>query len=443
MRGPFRLARSRGIGLIEPVPIGRPASVSERESDEDVAARPVVKLRPGRGRRLAAGTPWVYADEIAMDRRTKALPPGTLARLSEGERVIGLVAINPMSQIAGRLIDLDAEACVDAAWFAARLRGALAMRTTLAVGDGAILAPQHHRLVHAEGDGLPGLVIDRFGDAVVIQPNAAWIDRRLDALIGGLDSVLETPAEVIVVNGQSRVRRLEGLEERLEVVRGRLDGPVPVALNGAIYLADLVAGQKTGLFYDQAPNHALTARLAAGQDVLDVFAHVGGFGLACLGQSTAQPARRVVAVDSSAPALALAEAGAERMGVGAAYETRRADAFEAMGAADAAGERFGVVICDPPAFAPHKAAVEAGLRAYEKTARLAARLVQPGGWLVLCSCSGAVDAEAFRQACVKGMRAAGRSGALVHSGRAGPDHPQHMALPEQGYLKALFFRLHG
>ncbi|MEM6421684.1 MAG: class I SAM-dependent methyltransferase, partial [Pseudomonadota bacterium] len=270
--------------------------------------------------------------------------------------------------------------------------------------------------------------------------NAAWLETRLDAVVDGLDRALGTSLRTIVLNGQSRVRRLEGLDQRLEVLRGDAAAPVEVPMNGAVYLADLMGGQKTGLFYDQAPNHGFAARLAAGLTVLDVFAHVGGFGLACLGAPT--PAAHVVAIDSSAPALALAADGARRMAVESAYETRKADAFDAMTAAQEAGERYGLVICDPPAFAPHRSAVEAGLRAYEKTARLAARLVAPGQWLVLCSCSGAVDAEAFRQACVKGIRAAGRTGALVQVGRAGPDHPQHMALPEQGYLKALFFRLH-
>ncbi|MEM6680517.1 MAG: class I SAM-dependent methyltransferase, partial [Pseudomonadota bacterium] len=338
------------------------------------------------------------------------------------------------SQIALRLLDRDPAAEIGAEWFAARLDRALALRARLIGGA-------HYRLVHAEGDGLPGLVIDRFGDAVVIQPNAAWIGARIDALVTALDRVLDPAPEVIVVNGQSRVRRLEGLEQRLSVIRGALEGPVVVPMNGALYLADLQEGQKTGLFFDQRPNHALAARLAGGQTVLDVFAHVGGFGLACLGGDA--PAARVVAIDSAAPALALAEAAAARMGVAEAYETRRGDAFDAMAAAAAAGEHYGLVICDPPAFAPHKGAVEAGLRAYEKTARRAAPLVEPGGWLVLCSCSGAVGSEAFREASVKGIRAAGRDGALVHVGRAGPDHPQHMALPETGYLKALFFRLDG
>ncbi|MEM6355675.1 MAG: methyltransferase [Pseudomonadota bacterium] len=418
-------------------------------------ARPVVKLRPGKGRRLAAGAPWIYADEIAMDRRTKALAPGALVRLQEGERVLGLAAVNTASQIAGRLLDADAEAVVGRAWFRRRFERAIRLRREVLGGDGASSDPAAFcRLVHAEGDGLPGLVVDRFGPAVVIQPNAAWVESLLKAVIGGLDDAVAAlggaPVETIVVNAQSRVRRLEGLEQRLEVVRGDAAAPVAVSMNGAVYLADLMGGQKTGLFYDQRPNHRIAARIAAGigpglgsgapATALDVFSHVGGFGLAML---SAAPDLSVTAVDSSAPALALAEEAASRMGVAARYETRRADAFEAMAAAAAAGETYGVVISDPPAFAPHKAALEAGLRAYEKTARSAARLVSPGGWLVLCSCSGAVSAEALREASVRGIRAAGRAGALVHVGRAGPDHPQHIALPETGYLKALFFRLDG
>jgi 23S rRNA (cytosine1962-C5)-methyltransferase len=387
-----------------------------------------------------AGAPWVYADEIAMDRRTKALAPGTVARLVEGDRPLGTVAVNPESQIAARLLDPDPEAAIDAAWLRERLARAASLRATLSAGPAPAIDARHHRLVHAEGDGLPGLVIDRFDRAVVIQPNAAWIDRRLDALVEALDAVLDPAPEVVVINAQSRVRRLEGLDTRLDVVRGTADAPISVALNGATYMADLVGGQKTGLFLDQAGNHAAAARLGA-RTVFDVFAHVGGFGLACL--TGPSPAGRVVAVDGSAPALALAEAGAEAMGRAQAYETRRADAFDAMARAAEAGEAYDLVVCDPPAFAPHKGAVEAGLRAYEKTARLAARLVAPGGWLVLCSCSGAIGAEAFREASVRGLRAAGRTGSIVLTGRAGPDHPQHMALPETGYLKALFLRLDG
>ena len=386
----------------------------------------MVRLRAGRGRRLSEGAPWAFADEIAMDRRTRKLPGGELVRLVDGETTLGLAAFNPESQIAARLVDADPAAVVDAGWFAARLRRALAMRERLYDGP-------FYRLVHAEGDGLPGVVVDRYGDAAVVQPNAAWADRLVEPLIDGLVEVTGCPT--VVVNATSRVRALEGLADRLEVVRGVLDGPVRVPMNGAVYLADLLGGQKTGLYYDQRDNHAFVRRLSMGARVLDVFAHVGGFGLAALAGGAAD----VLAVDSSAPALALAEESVRRMGLTDRYRTRQADGFDAL--AELAGERFDIVVCDPPAFAPSKQSVPAGLRGYERLARQAAALVGAGGVLVLCSCSHAVGIEAFHAACVAGMRKSGRGGALIRSGRAGPDHPVHIGLPETGYLKALFFAL--
>jgi 23S rRNA (cytosine1962-C5)-methyltransferase len=191
------------------------------------------------------------------------------------------------------------------------------------------------------------------------------------------------------------------------------------------------------LFFDQRPNHAFAASLARDARVLDVFAHVGGFGLAAL----ASGATSVLAVDASAPALALANDGAVAMGVADQFQTRQGDAFDALTALGVEGAQFEVVICDPPAFAPSKKALDAGLRAYEKVARLAAPLVAPGGYLGLCSCSHAVDLGAFRAACGRGIGRAGRQAQLIHTGFAGPDHPQLPQLAESGYLKALFFRL--
>ncbi|MGR3717186.1 MAG: RSP_2647 family RNA methyltransferase [Thermohalobaculum sp.] len=392
--------------------------------------RPTVKLRPGKGRRLAEGAPWAFADEIAMDRRTKNLQPGTLVRLVEGDRPLGLAAFNPASTIAARLIDPDPEAEIGAEWFTARIHHAQALRETL------YDAP-FYRLIHAEGDGLPGIVADRFGDTLVLQPNAAWAERLLEPLAQALLGV--TGARNLVVNAASRARRLEGLEEYLKVTHGSVDAPIPVPMNGATYLADVTGGQKTGLYFDQRPNHAFAARLAKGKRVLDVFAHVGGFALAAL----AAGAARALAVDSSAPALALAEQGAELTGVAERFQTRRADAFDALKVLADEGAHFDIVICDPPSFAPNKGALANGLRAYERLARLAAGLVAPGGWLVLCSCSHAADPESFNRANTRGLAKAGRRAALVHSGRAGPDHPSHVALPETSYLKALFYRLDG
>ena len=388
--------------------------------------RPIVKLRPGKGHRLRTGAPWVFADEIAMDRRTKALAPGTVVCLEQDATPIGTAAFNPASRIAARLLDADPDARIDRDWLTTRLQRALDLRQRL------YPAP-FYRLVHAEGDGLPGVVIDRFGATAVIQPNAAWADLLIDDIVAAVLHV--TGVETVVVNATSRVRRLEGLETAMTVAHGALDGPVEVQMNGALYLADLTGGQKTGLFYDQRPNHAFVQGLAQDGRVLDVFCHVGGFGLAAL----AAGAESVIAIDSSDPALALAQQASERMGVADRFTPRRADAFDAL--QDMAGQTFDIVICDPPAFAPNKDALTQGLRAYERIARLSAALVGQDGTLCLCSCSHAAGIEAFHKACITGIRKAGRGGALIHSGRAGPDHPIHIGLPEGGYLKALVFRL--
>ncbi len=399
-------------------------------SPDGPTPRPVVRLRPkAEARAIRHGFPWVYADELVTDRRTQALAPGTLATLEDAERrPLATVTVNPKSKIIARVLDRDAGAEIDRAWLAARLSRALSLRERL------FEAP-FYRLVHAEADGLPGVIIDRFGDVAVVQPNAAWAEAMIDTLADALTEV--TGVRTVVKNGSGRARGLEGLPEETAMLRGAVDGPVPVPMNGAIYMADLLGGQKTGLFFDQRPNHAFAARLAGGGRVLDVFSHVGGFALACL----AGGATSALAVDASAAALELAARGAEAMGQGAALATRKGDAFATLEALAAEGERFDLVICDPPAFAPNKPALDAGLRAYERIARLAAPLVAPGGYIGLCSCSHAADLVAFRNASARGLGRGGRRAQLLHTGFAGPDHPMLPQLAESAYLKALFFRL--
>lgn len=399
---------------------------------DDEGTGPVVRLRPNaKPQAIRHGFPWVYADELVLDRRTKALAPGNFAVLEDADRrPLGLVTVNPKSKIVARMLDRDAGATIDRGWLAGRIARALTLRTRL-------YSDPFYRLVHAEADGLPGVVIDRFGDTAVIQPNAAWAETMIADLAATLAEV--TGVTTVVKNGTGRARGLEGLAEETVVLAGRVDGPVPVPMNGATYLADVTGGQKTGLFFDQRENHAFAARLARGARVLDVFSHVGGFGLAAL----AAGAERAVAVDGSAAALDLARAGAEATGVAHAFGTRQGDAFAVMEDLGAGAERFEVVVCDPPAFAPSRPALEAGLRAYERVAKLAAPLVAPGGYLVLCSCSHAADLAAFRNASARGIGRGGRRAQLLHTGFAGPDHPQLPQLAESGYLKALFFRLDG
>lgn len=395
------------------------------------ATRPVIRLKPkGQAKAIRHGFPWAYDDEVVTDRRTKALAPGTLAVLEDAERQpLGLFTVNPASRIFARLLDRDPAAEIDETWLNVRFAAALALRSQL------YDAP-YYRLIHAEGDGMPGLIVDRFGDALVVQPNCVWADQNADTIAAVLMNL--TGAGTVILNGSGRSRRAEGLDERVTLLTGRSDAPVSVPMNGATYFADLLGGQKTGLFFDQRDNHAFAARLTApGAQVLDVFCHVGGFALACLAAGAGQ----ALAVDASEPALALARRGAGAMTVADRLTTQRGDAFEVLAGLVQAQRRFDIVICDPPAFAPSRTALEQGLRAYERLARLAAPLVAPGGYLVLCSCSHAAGLDKFRSACLRGIGRAGRQAQLLRTGFAGPDHPLHPQLSDSGYLKALFFRL--
>lgn len=391
---------------------------------------PVIRLKPNaEARAIRHGFPWVYANELVTDRRTKALAGGSIALLEDTNRApMGIVTINTHSKIIARMLDRDPEATIDAAWFEAKFSKALAHRERL-------YDEPFYRLVHAEADGLPGVVIDRFGDVAVVQPNAAWAEVMFDTLSQALMSV--TGVTTVVKNGTGRARSLEGLTEELVVTTGSVDGPIPVPMNGATYMADLLGGQKTGLFFDQRPNHAFTQRLSKGARVLDVFSHVGGFSLAAL----AGGAVSALAVDGSASALDLAEKGAKASGFEDKFTTRKGDAFDVLAALAEEGETYDIVVCDPPAFAPSKKSLEAGLRAYERVARLAASLVKPGGYMVVCSCSHAADLQKFRNSSARGIGRAGRRMQLINTGFAGPDHPLLPHLAETGYLKALTFRL--
>lgn len=395
-----------------------------------MSKRPVIRLKPkAEARAIRHGFPWVFANELVTDRRTRALAAGSFANLEDADgNALGLVTVNPVSKIIARMMDRDPDAVVTLDWLADRITRAQDLRDRL--HD----AP-FYRLVHAEADGLPGVIIDRFGDAAVIQPNAAWAEAHFALLAQALQQV--TGVSTVVKNASGRSRALEGLDEETVLHCGNLDGAVPVQMNGATYMADLLGGQKTGLFFDQRDNHAFAARLARDARVLDVFSHVGGFALAALAQGAAS----ALAVDSSAPALELARQGASASALAEHFQTRQGDAFAVMEALATEGAQFDLVVCDPPAFAPSKPALDKGLRAYERVARLAAPLVAPGGYLGLCSCSHAADLTSFRNASARGIGRAGRRAQLIHTGFGGADHPQLPQLAESGYLKAVFFRL--
>ena len=392
---------------------------------------PVIRLKPKtNAQRVRHGFPWVYDNELVTDRRTKGLRPGSLAILQDhSQNILGLFAVNPNSKIFARKLSDNVGSLINADWFAQKITKALALREQL-------YSQPYYRLVHAEADHLPGLIIDRFKDLLVIQPNAAWVDQLMDELVEALKNVLAPTS--IVINGAGRARVLEGLDESRCMAFGDMPtAAIEVPMNGAIYFADVAEGQKTGIFYDQRPNHHFVQNLSSGKKVLDVFSHVGGFGLAAMANGAAE----VTCVDGSQLALDLAARGASATKSDVPLEIIRGDAFDVMINMASHGKIFDIVICDPPAFAPQKASREAGLRAYERVARLASCLVADSGYLALCSCSHAADLERFRASCIRGIGRAGRQAQLIYTGGAGPDHPHHMALAESSYLKTLVFRM--
>lgn len=392
-----------------------------------VSDRPAVRLMPGHSRRLRGGHPWIYSNEILMDAATKALPGGIVASVVDagGER-LGVGFFNPHSLIAVRLLSRDAAATIDAAFLAARLRRALALRELL-------YARPCYRLVHAEADGLSGLVVDRYGDVLAVQTNSAGMERLLPEVLAALDEVV-APAAVVLKN-TSGARILEGLELYDRVAKGRIAEPVELEENGARFLADLAEGQKTGWFYDQRDNRASVAALARGRRVIDFYSYAGGFAI----QAAKAGATSVMAVDRSQPALDLAARSAALNGV--AIETARADVFAEMERLNAAGQRFGIVVADPPAFVKSKKDLGAGSKGYRKMTRLAAPLVEPDGFLFVASCSHHVSPELFAEEVRHGLATAGRTGRILRAAGAAPDHPVHPFLPESAYLKSLLLQL--
>ncbi|MBX9633375.1 MAG: class I SAM-dependent rRNA methyltransferase [Magnetospirillum sp.] len=394
---------------------------------DTAATRPEIRFAKGRARRFRSGHPWAFSNEIEMTPETKALPPGSLVTLVDaGDEKLGIATFNPHSLIAARVLSRRPADTIDAAFLAERLTRAAALRDSL-------FGAPYYRLIHSEADGLPGLIVDRFGDVVTVQVNTAGMERLTPVLLEALELALKP--RVVVLRNDSPVRTLEGLPLEHRVAVGELTGPVELVENGARFLADLAEGQKTGWFYDQRDNRAFMAKLAGGRKVLDVYTYAGGFAV----QAALAGAVSVTAVDRSEHSLALAEGAAKLNGVPLAAV--RAEAYAEMARLDAAGERFGVVIVDPPAFVKSKKDLHAGAKGYRKMARLAAPLVEPGGFLFCASCSHHMPVEMFAGEIAHGLHLAGREGRILRSSGAASDHPVHPMLPESAYLKALVLQL--
>ena len=391
--------------------------------------RPLLRLLPDREKRARAGNPWIYSNEIAIDAAAKALPPGTLVRVETAEgKPLGTAAFNVHALIAARLYDRDPAAALDAAWFAQRLRRALKLRERF-------FAKPLYRLVHAEGDGLPGFVADRFGDVCVVQTNTAGAERLLPDFAEALGRTLGPKA--VVLRNDAAGRALEGLQDEVKVLSGAVDGPIEIEDRGARFPVDVLGGQKTGWYLDIAEARGRIARLAQGARILDVYCHTGAFSVICARAG----AKSVHGIDSSAKALALAEQAAALNGLAERVRFERAEAFGALAAVEAKRERFDIVIADPPSFVKTKKDLGPGARAYRKLARLTAGAVESGGFLFVASCSHNVTPEIFAHEVTAGLAAAARTGRIVMSGGAGPDHPIHPQLAETAYLKWLLLQV--
>jgi 23S rRNA (cytosine1962-C5)-methyltransferase len=393
------------------------------------APPPRVYLRPGGDKRLRLGHPWVYSNEIRMDDEAKALPAGTLASLHRVDgKPLGVGTFNPHCLIAFRRFTRDAGVAVDHAFLRARLEGALGLRRRL-------FAAPFYRLVHGDADDLPGLVVDRFGDVLAVQSTTAGTEALLPTILAALDEVLKPRA--VVLRNDGAFRRLENLDLYILVAKGDLGDPVEVREGDLAFLADPVNGQKTGWFYDQRDNRAFMARLCRGARVLDLYCYGGGFAIS----AAAGGAAEITAIDSSEPALGLARRAALLNGVNGQCTFVQGNAFDELERLAQAGERFQVVIADPPAFVKSRKDLAMGLKGYRKLARLAAAVAEPGGFLFLASCSHNVDAARFTEESARGIAAAGRAGRIIRSAGAAPDHPVHPNLPESAYLKALVLHL--
>ncbi|MEO7054890.1 MAG: class I SAM-dependent rRNA methyltransferase [Rhizomicrobium sp.] len=391
-----------------------------------MSKRPTVIIKPREGRRARAGAPWIFSNEIAMEGATKALAPGTVVdvKFDDGQD-FGSGFFNPKSLIGVRLFARTTGAAADEKFFVARLTRALALRERL-------YGRPFYRLVHAEGDGLPGLVIDRFGDVLVLQISIAGMEEKLPVLLAALNKVVKP--ETIILRNDTPSRALEGLEIYVKTAQGAASR-IAVEENGARYFVDPGQGQKTGWYYDQRDNRAFIADLAKDRTVLDAYSYTGGFGIL----AAKAGAKEVICLDSSEPALKLAEesAAANKVSVRAVH----ADVFEEMARLGAQKERFDMVLADPPPFVKARKDLEPGAKAYRKLARLAAEITAPGGLLLMSSCSHNIPLDRFGAECAAGILKSGRNASLIHVAGAGGDHPMHPLLPETAYLKALVYAL--
>jgi 23S rRNA (cytosine1962-C5)-methyltransferase len=366
--------------------------------------------------RARAGHPWIYRTDVAeADGEV-----GDVVRVFDRKgNFLGRGFYNPKSEITLRLAERRDEP-VDRPWFRARIERALAYRDSLEIDADA------YRLLHAEADGIPGLIVDRYGERLVLQVGSAAVEQRLDWVVDALDELL-APAGVLL-RGDSGARRREGLETAVRLLAGEVPESVIVREGPVRYLAYLWSGQKTGGFLDQRENHLAAGRYARGR-VLDVFSYAGGFAL-----HAARGAEELEAVDSSGPALEAARANAGLNDLENITFTR-SNAFDLLRERSDAGEAYDMVILDPPAFARTKRELPKARRAYKEINLRAMKLLNPGGTLVTCSCSYHLSQELMHETLRSAAADAGRTLRVREWRGQARDHPEVLTIPETRYLK--------
>ncbi|MEZ5648344.1 MAG: class I SAM-dependent rRNA methyltransferase [Alphaproteobacteria bacterium] len=394
------------------------------------AARPKIQLRPGAHKRAIHGHPWIYSNEVVMDTTAKALPAGSLVTVvTASGQSLGVWIFNSKPLISLRLLDPHFDTLIDHHFLEQRFSQAVALRTRL-------FNRPFYRLIHAEADGLPGLIIDRYDQVVVVQQNTAGMDRLHPLLLEALHATLKP--QTIVLRNDSSARLLEGLpQHEVEVIGATLPDALPMEENQAHFFADPITGQKTGWFFDQRSNRAALAALAENTSLIDYYGYGGGFSVLAL----VHGAKRAILVDRSEAALSLAAKAAEANNVAARFTPHRNDAFADMESRATQNETYDIVNADPPAFAKTRKDLPTALRGYRKLARLTSALVAQNGLLHIASCSYHVELSDLINAVAAGIGDAKRHGRILRIGGAGPDHPIHPFLPESAYLKSLLLQI--
>lgn len=391
-----------------------------------------VVLKRQRARPFFGRHPWVLDSAVATVEGTPAA--GDVVDLATHEgRFVARGLWNPHSRIRVRLYAFDAVTKLDDAFWRGRIESAVALRKDLGLDDRAGAA----RLVNSEGDDLSGLIVDRYGEYLAVQVTALAMAARLEIFCAALEAAV-APRGILLRGAERGLAKLEGLALPDRVVRGVAPaGPIFVHEHGLRFGVDLAEGQKTGYYLDQRDNRQAAARHARGRRVLDMFCYSGGFAVAC---AVSGGARSVLAVDASGRAVALARANAELNGA-ANVTVEESDAFDKLDALAAAGERFGMIVLDPPKFARSRAAADDALRAYHRINRVAVGLLEPGGILVTCSCSGSVTRDDFQRMLAGVAQRAGRPIQILESRGAAPDHPVSASCLEGEYLTCVIARV--